>query len=117
MELTAEHPLAWMNGLWRDLHDVTFPGGPTVEDAVEALLELGFAVDREEHGEAAARGGGFERREDAVGLVRKRLCLPAERDDELVEALDDRLRQDPEGLWSAGPATQTLVTLCWDVNR
>ena len=117
LELTAEHPLAWMNDLWLELHDVTFPEGPTMEDAVEALVNLGFAVNREERHEAAARGGGCERREDAVGLVRKRLCLPAERGDELVAALGDRLRHGPDGLWSAGPATQTLATLCWDVSR
>ncbi len=117
VELTAEHPLAWMNELWLELHDVTFPEGPTVKDALEALVELGFAVEHEEHGDAGARGGGFERREDAVGLVRKRLCLPAERDDELVAALGERLRKGPDGLWSAGPATQTLVTLWWDVSH
>jgi SAM-dependent methyltransferase len=114
LELTAEHPLAWMNELWLELHDVTFPDGPTADDAVEALGELGMRVDREERRQAEDRQGGFERREDAVGLVRKRLCLSAERDDELLAALGSLLGQGPDGLWSAGPAASTVVTLWWD---
>lgn len=117
LELTAEHPLAWMNGLWKDLHDATFPEGPTADDAVEALDELGLRVIREERRHAEDRDGGFERREDAIGLVRKRLCLPAERDDELLAALGDRLRQGPDGLWSAGPDASPIVTLWWDPSR
>jgi SAM-dependent methyltransferase len=116
LELTDAHPLAWMNGLWRDLHGVTFPEGPFADDAVEALLDLGLRVHREERRDRSDRGGGFERREDAVALVRKRLCLPAERDDELLTALGDRLRRGPDGLWSAGPATQTVVMLWWDTT-
>ena len=42
-----------------------------------------------------------------------RLCLPADRDDEIAEALGARaaLRN---GRWSAGPAERTVVTLWWD---
>jgi len=116
LELTAAHPLAWMNDLWRDLHDVTFPEGPDAEDAVQALRELDVPVHEEQRLQTANRGGGFERREDAVALVRRRLCLPAERDDQLVTALGDRLRRGADGLWSTGPASQTVVTLWWDVS-
>ena len=58
--------------------------------------------------------GGFDRREDAVALVRRRLCLPASRDDEVAAALGERLREH-DGLWSAGPPAQRVVTLWWDV--
>ena len=43
------------------------------------------------------------RREDAVALVRRRLCLPAERDADVGAALGDRLVLDADGDWSAGP--------------
>jgi hypothetical protein len=59
------------------------------------------------------RSGGFERREDAVGLIRRRLCLTPDRDGEIAEALGHRLAQH-DGLWSAGPEAQRLVTLWWD---
>jgi hypothetical protein len=58
-------------------------------------------------------GRGFERREDAIGLVRRRLCLPAGRDDEIADALGTRLSEH-DGLWSAGPYEQQVVTLWWD---
>ena len=115
LELTQTHPLAWMNDLWHDLHGVTFADGPTAEDAVNALRELGFVVDRADR--VDERGdGGFERREDALALARRRLCLPPDRDDELVAALGDRLHRTAGGLWSTGPATQTIVSLWWDVR-
>jgi guanyl-specific ribonuclease Sa len=95
---------------------VTFPEGPDAEDAVQALRELDVPVHEEQRLQTANRGGGFERREDAVALVRRRLCLPAERDDQLVTALGDRLRRGADGLWSTGPASQTVVTLWWDVS-
>ena len=115
LELTAGHPLAWMNDLWRRFHDVVRPERPTAGGAVEAIAELGFDAEAEErlHEETA---GGFERREDAVALIRRRLCLPSERDDDIAEALGDRLRE-VGGSWSAGPAAQVVVTLWWDTSR
>ena len=60
-------------------------------------------------------GSGFERREHAVALVRRRLCLTPERDGEIARALGPRLREH-DGLWSAGPREQRVVTLWWDVD-
>ena len=60
--------------------------------------------------------GGFGRREDAIHSIRKRLCLPADRDDEIADALGDRLRKF-DGLWDVGPVERTVVTLWWDPAR
>ena len=114
VELTEQHPLAWMRDLWNHFHDVRWPDGPTADDAAGALDEMGFEARREDRTETGDRGGGFERREDAIALVRRRLCLPANRDPDVVEALGDRLRLDV-GLWSAGPPEQEVVTLWWNV--
>jgi SAM-dependent methyltransferase len=112
VELTERHPLVWLNDLWERFHGVRFPDGPTADDAVDALRETGIAPEREQRTDLAA-AGGFARRQDAVHLVRKRLCLPAERDAEIEDALGERLRER-DGLWSAGPAAQVVVTLWWD---
>jgi len=112
IEITATHPLAWMNDLWRLFHDLERPTGPTAADAEAALAELGFPVHREEE-VLPPRTGGFERAEDAVALVRRRLCLPPDRDGEVARALGERL-VERNGVWSAGPTEQTLVTLWWD---
>jgi SAM-dependent methyltransferase len=113
LELTARHPLHWMNDLWRRFHGIERPAGPTADDAVEAIGELGVDL-RHERWPTPPRSGGFERREDAVALIRRRLCLPADRDEELVDALGPRLALR-DGLWSAGSADQELVAVWFDV--
>jgi len=112
VEITAAHPLAWMSELWRRFHGLERPAGPTADDALAALRELGLDVRREDELRTPL-SSGFERKGDAVALVRRRLCLPAERDAEVEQALGALLIED-EGLWSAGPAEQTLATLWWD---
>ncbi len=108
-ELTERHPLHWMNDLWLRFHDVERPDGPSASDALEALVELGHDA-RMELWSAAPRGGGFDRRADAVALVRRRLCLDASRDDDLIDALGARL-VERDGLWSARPEDQRMATI------
>ena len=114
VELTMEHPLAWMRDLWLRFHALERPAGPTADDAEAVLRELGFRVEREERLVSEQHGsGGYARSEDAIHTVRKRLCLPTERDPEIAEQLGDRLRQIDD-LWDVGPAERTIVTLWWD---
>ena len=112
VEITGRHPQAWMNDLWLRFHGIVRPEGPRWEEAVAALEELGVPLERENH-TMEALGTGFEHREDAVGEVRRRLCLPPERDSEVEKALGDRLVQR-EGLWSSFPQAQEAVTLWWE---
>jgi hypothetical protein len=116
LELTDRHPLWWMRDLWMRFHGIDRPDGPTADDAATLCASLGLDVGWAERldGDDVA-GGGFPRREDAVALVRRRLCLSADRDDEIAEALGPRLRERG-GLWRAGPTTQRVVTLWWDVG-
>jgi SAM-dependent methyltransferase len=112
-EITAHHPLHWMNDLWLRFHGIRRPEGPHADDAVAALAELGLEPEVERW-TAGPRRAGFERRADALALVRRRLCLDFSRDRELEEALGDRLAET-EGLWSAGPpGPQSLVTIRLD---
>jgi SAM-dependent methyltransferase len=115
IEITASHPLSWMNDLWLRFHGLERPTEPTADVAQDAIRESGFDVSREDV-ERPPRPGGFQRREDAVGLIRRRLCLTPDRDAEVAEALGTHLAQH-DGLWSAGPDTQRLVTLWWDRIR
>jgi SAM-dependent methyltransferase len=113
VELTHEHPLAWMDDLWRTLHGFAMPPGPTADDLVSVLTALGIEVEREEHERSSH--GGLPARDDAIALVRRRLCLPPERDEDVARALGDRL-VERDGRWSAGPQQQRLVTLWWRGN-
>jgi len=101
--------------LWRRFHDLQRPDGPTADDALAALAELGLPATRDDE-DRTPLSGGFERREDAVALVRRRLCLGPERDQELAEALGPLLVRI-DGRWAAGPAEQRLATLWWDPAR
>ena len=114
LELTAKHPLDWMRDLWLRFHDLERPVGPTAEDARAVLRELGFEGGHEERLVAGERiSGGFGRREDAIHSIRKRLCVPSDRDAEIADALGDRLREF-DGVWDVGPVERFVVTLWWD---
>jgi SAM-dependent methyltransferase len=114
VEITDRHPWTWMSDLWRRFHGLDRPKGPTADDAEAAFSELGLRPQRENR-LSTDPGGGFPRAEDAVALIRRRLCLDAERDHEVREALGERLAER-EGLWSAGPAEQALVTFWWETS-
>ena len=112
-EITPEHPRAWLNDLWMNLHGIDRPDRPTAADAVAALEELGFAVHREDSVYPPADEG--RTREEALARVRTGLALEAGRDEELAEALGPRLRRHGSG-WTAGPLEHRLVTLWWEVE-
>jgi len=113
IELTARHPTAWMADLWLRFHGLDRPTRPDANDAASLLRGLGLHVHR--HSEVQPRRhGGFERREDAVAWIRRRLCLDATRDAEVADALGDRLHHE-EGFWSVSGGNEPVVTLWWDV--
>lgn len=114
IELTDEHPMAWMRDLWTVFHGIERPVGPTAEDALDAIASLGLAANREDRVRSEITGG-FASRSDAIALVRRRLCLPAALDDDVEEALGDRLAES-DGLWTVGPRDQVVATLWWDTR-
>lgn len=108
MELTAHHPLSNMNDLWVRFHGLTRPDRPTADDAQAVLREAGLEPEREDW--TADAGGGFARREDLVAFVRLRLCLPADRDPEIDEAIAPAVRvRDGRHGFGGRP----VVTLWW----
>ena len=83
VEMTAVHPLTWMNPLWAQLHGLARPTQPTVETFVALLAEQGIAA-------AVTRWTGRRgpTQSEDVATVRRRLCLPPERDAEVAAALE-----------------------------
>ncbi|HZD01233.1 MAG TPA: methyltransferase domain-containing protein [Actinomycetes bacterium] len=110
VQLTARHPLASLSPLWRRFHGLDRPPGPSADDAVAALRALGLEVRREDW--TAPHAGSFERFEDLVTFTRQRLCLPAERDPEVAEALEPLTVRDDAG-YRMAPLLRPLVTLSW----
>jgi SAM-dependent methyltransferase len=112
VELPPAHPLRALNPLWLRLHGVRRPDGPTADDAVAVLTGLGLEVHQERWPRPPRTAyGSFV---DMVASTRRRLCLPAERDSELVNALME-LGVDPgHPVDLADRDGDELVTLWWD---
>jgi SAM-dependent methyltransferase len=107
VELTEAHPLSAMNSLWRRFHGIERPERPTADEAVEVLREAGIETEREDW--TPREGIGFDRMEDLVAWVRRRLCLPADRDPEVAEAIAPGVVTDHG--FGFGPRPN--VTLWW----
>ena len=101
VELTAAHPQAHLNPLWRRFHGLERPTGPTADDALKVLGEMGLEAGIERW-QAPGRWESAPP-EELVTYARRRLCLPPEREPEVAVALDE--------LFEPGP--RQLVTLWW----
>lgn len=100
VELTEQHPLAWLRPYWRALHDFDRPPGPDADDLLAVLAELGDETEVSRW-ERASRG---RRDRDAqIEFVRQRLAVGPDRDDEVAALLD---RHPP-------PETRRVVTIAW----
>ncbi|MDP8975279.1 MAG: class I SAM-dependent methyltransferase [Actinomycetota bacterium] len=102
VELTARHPQVELNHLWRELHGIDRPSGPTAEDACAVLTEAGLDVHAEEW-ERPSLWSGIDRSE-LVAFARRRLCVGPERDAE-IDALLYPDRERP---------MRPMVTLWWE---
>lgn len=101
VELSAAHPQSNLNPLWLRFHGLERPSGPTADDAAAVLAELGLEVGRERW-EAPSRWTASHGAE-VVAFVRRRLCLPPERDPEVADALGSD--------FGLGP--RPMVTMWW----
>jgi SAM-dependent methyltransferase len=86
VELTARHPVSWLNPLWQRFHGIERPSGPTAADALAVLRALGLQPEHQ----AWQRPGRteYQDRTELVEMARRRLCLPPDRFDEVAAALD-----------------------------
>jgi SAM-dependent methyltransferase len=101
LELTAEHPQAWLAPLWRHFWDIDRPSVPTAQDAIAVVAEI---HGREIEWEAWSRDSSPLGLDPAgrIAQVRRRLCLPASADAE-VERL----------LAAHAPQAFAMVTAWW----
>jgi SAM-dependent methyltransferase len=95
VEMLVEHPLAWLDPLWVRFHGLHRPSPATDADAVAVLTELGIRpeVVRWERPAPLPRDAAW---------VTRRLCLPAERTDEVGAPVAE-----------LPPRTHHAATLVW----
>ncbi|MGZ6793061.1 MAG: class I SAM-dependent methyltransferase, partial [Mycobacteriales bacterium] len=99
VEISDRHPQVARAPLWQRFWDLDRPAGPAAELAVQVLQDAGVPV-RVERFTAPPRGAGHPEVEAAFWC--RQLCLPADREPEVAEAL--------AGL----PPFVDRVTLWWD---
>lgn len=80
VEMLAQHPMAWLDALWVRFHGLHRPPSATADDAVAVLIELGITPHLERWERVSPP------RQDA-GWVTRTLCLPADREPEVADAL------------------------------
>lgn len=103
VELYDEHPLAWMNPVWRELHDLERPERPHAADAFDVIRDL-YPSARIERWDGASANWEGELDEMLFAFLRRRLCLAPSRDDDLRAAL---ARTPP-------PSVRRTATIWWD---
>jgi SAM-dependent methyltransferase len=111
VELTAQHPMSVLNDLWLRFHGLARPTTPTVDDALAVLREIGLSPQAVTWEAPAAGWSGPFAQQDLVAWVRRRLCLPPERDGEIAAVLGPRIVQQNGGV-SLPP--RPVVTVWWD---
>jgi SAM-dependent methyltransferase len=95
MELTGQHPMAWLDPLWLRFHGLRRETPATVDDAVAVLTEIGLTPE-------VTRWQRPPQLPQAPEWVAKRLCLPEERVPEVAEALA-----------AIPPRPRDVATLTW----
>jgi len=99
LECTAAHPLDWLQPYWRRLWHMERPAGPTADDALAALAQLGLEVQvRRWEGQAIDRDA-----DETAAFISRRLGLRPERLGEVHAAIA------AEGL----SPTRRYVTMWW----
>jgi signal recognition particle subunit SEC65 len=110
VEIAEVHPLTALNPLWQHFHGITRPDGPTADDAVAALRELGIEPEVTRWRKPAA--AEYRRFDELVDVSRRRLCLPPDAAAEVAEALR-ALGVDTETPPDLGSSGRNVVTLTW----
>jgi len=111
VEATAEHPLILLNPLWLKFHGLQRPVSPRAADLLEILTAMGLRPQFR----SWTRPGGADYASfgELVDVTRRRLCLPAERADDVGTALI-AAGVDPEHPADLGSSGRELITIWWE---
>jgi 2-polyprenyl-3-methyl-5-hydroxy-6-metoxy-1,4-benzoquinol methylase len=114
LELTPAHPWVNLGPLYRELHGLDRPLGPTVED-LAAVVREALGVEPVVHRWSRPTDMVFDTAEEAIEFTARRLVLPRGRWAELEERLLPRLA-GRAGHWQIEPTERELCTLWWRSN-
>lgn len=101
IEMPTQHPLASMSDAWKHFWNVDRPSGPTPQDLMLVLKELGINAELEIWNGQMRVDRDLD---EAAKFMRIRLCLPQARESEVRDFLAN----------SPVPSGRELATIWWD---
>jgi len=113
VEITAQHPLTTLNSFWLKFHGLQRPVSPTAADLLEILRAMGLRPRVRRWNRPG--GPDYASFAELVDVTRRRLCLPADRTDDVGAALLEA-GVDPECPADLGSSGRAVVTIWWDGN-
>jgi SAM-dependent methyltransferase len=110
VEITARHPLTWLNPLWERFHGIVRPSVPTALEVLAILSGLGLDPSHEVWSPAVEHE--HQSFADLVEVTTRRLCLDPSRSEEVASALRE---QDDEAVGSGELRAHNpdLLTIWW----
>jgi SAM-dependent methyltransferase len=111
VEMTARHPLTTLNDLWLRFHGLARPARPTADDLLAILTGLGISARHQRWTRPGGRDYGSLA--ELADVTRRRLCLPADRADDVARALIES-GTDPDHPLELGSAGREVFTIFWD---
>ena len=103
LEMPQLHPLANAAPLWKHFWNLDRPNEPTPQLLIRVLEELGFTPHLELWNGEMRQAGSLE---NLAHYSRIRLCLPEEREPEVLEFLQGQNQ----------PSERNLATIWWDIE-
>ena len=101
IEIPQKHPLSVMSEAWKYFWNLERPTSPNSNDLLNIVRELGFDAQMSNWMSSLGREIEFDQE---VEFMRIRLCLPATRDNEIAEFLEQYPRSLP----------RSVSTIWWD---
>ena len=117
LELTQRHPLTWMSDLWMRFHGLDRPSGPTADDAVAVLADIGIQAEREDRPVSAAENGAGSLAARMRSTWYASVCAFPLSETRRSRSSWARLgcgRSAASG--TCGPTARTVVTIWWDTT-
>jgi SAM-dependent methyltransferase len=102
LEIPTVHPMSAWAPAWKHFWGIERPHGPTSDDLLAVLREMGLGPEHTTS-RRSTRSGPESDPATLTPIARRRLCLAAERDDELTEWLAEH----------PPPWPDTMATIRW----
>ncbi len=116
IEMTDRHPRVMTADLFRAVHDVERPDGPSVDDLVEVVVEELGIHPRVERWERPGGTLWFENWDEILAFYGRRVALPAGRHPELRPLLEPEVTED-RGRMYVGNQRGHHCTVWWRTDR